>query len=81
MAAPACCIPAASRCRGLAEIVNSGIQPLQNLSTTKRLKQMGADDVAWVKAFVAEGMVALANHLQRPNRAFTLSDAAFCRRW
>jgi len=49
-----------AKCRGLAEIINSGIQPLQNLSTTKRLKELGADESVWVKAFIAEGMTAFA---------------------
>lgn len=49
-----------ARCRGLAEIVNSGIQPLQNLSTTKRLVEMGVDDKAFVQAAIAHGMTSLA---------------------
>lgn len=64
-----------ARCRGLAEIVNSGIQPLQNLSTTKRLVQMGADDKAWVKAFVAEGMVALASGTAQVSGMYSVGDS------
>jgi maleylpyruvate isomerase len=64
-----------AKARGLAEIVNSGIQPLQNLSTTKRLKQMGADDVAWVKAFIAEGMSALAKATTEVSGQFSVGDS------
>lgn len=45
--------------RALAEIVNSGIQPLQNLSTTRKVQAMGGDDRAWVQDFIARGLAAL----------------------
>jgi maleylpyruvate isomerase len=48
-----------ARARMFAEVVNAGIQPLQNLSVTQRLKAMGADDAAWVSHFVHKGMAAL----------------------
>lgn len=63
-----------ARARGLAEIVNSGIQPHQNLSTTKRLVQLGVDDKAWVKAFIAEGMVALAFAAADTSGMFCVGD-------
>lgn len=47
-----------ARARELAEIVNSGIQPLQNLSTTKAVKAFGGDEVVWPKSFIADGLVA-----------------------
>ncbi|MGE0404519.1 MAG: maleylacetoacetate isomerase [Kofleriaceae bacterium] len=64
-----------ARCRGLAEIVNSGIQPLQNLSTTKRLVQLGVDDKAWVQAFIAEGMTALAMATAEVSGMFSVGDS------
>lgn len=64
-----------ARARGLAEIVNSGIQPLQNLSTTKRLVQLGVDDKAWVKAFIAEGMTALAYATSEVSGLFSVGDS------
>jgi len=45
--------------RALAELVNAGIQPLQNLSTTKAVQALGGDDKAWVQHFVATGLAAL----------------------
>ncbi len=51
---------ARARARALAEIVNSGIQPFQNLSTTKRVKAMGGDDVAWTKQYIELGLAAFA---------------------
>ena len=51
---------ARARARALAEIVNSGIQPLQNLSTTKRVKQLGGDDAQWARDFIRPGLEAFA---------------------
>lgn len=48
-----------ARARALAEMVNAGIQPLQNLSVTQHLKALGMDDGAWVRHFVTRGMDAL----------------------
>lgn len=64
-----------ARSRGLAEIVNSGIQPLQNLSVTKRLVQLGVDDKAWVKSFIAEGMNALALATAEVSGMFSVGDS------
>jgi maleylpyruvate isomerase len=47
-----------ARCRALAEIINSGIQPLQNLTTTKAVKAFGGDADAWPKPFIANGLAA-----------------------
>ena len=47
-----------ARTRALAEIINSGIQPLQNLSTTNKVKAFGGDEAAWVRGFVADGLAA-----------------------
>jgi len=52
--------PAArARARMLAEVVNAGIQPLQNLSVTQHLKELGVDEAAWVRRFVKKGMDGL----------------------
>ncbi|MGE0547387.1 MAG: maleylacetoacetate isomerase [Kofleriaceae bacterium] len=64
-----------ARARGLAEIVNSGIQPLQNLSTTKKLKELGVDESGWVKAFVADGLVGFARAAAETAGAFCVGDA------
>ncbi len=61
--------------RALAELVNSGIQPLQNLSTTKRLKELGADVDAWVKGFIASGIAAFAKAAAPSAGRFCVGDA------
>lgn len=60
-----------ARCRGLAEIVNSGIQPLQNLTTTNQVKAIGGDAVVWPKKFIADGLAAF-------DRAVTDVAGKFC---
>jgi maleylpyruvate isomerase len=60
--------------RQLAEIVNSGIQPLQNLTTTKAIKALGGDDVVWPKAFIADGLAAFERVAQETAGAFCIGD-------
>lgn len=45
--------------RALAEMINSGIQPLQNLSTTRAVVALGGDDKVWVQGFIRTGLGAL----------------------
>jgi maleylpyruvate isomerase len=47
-----------ARARQLAEIVNSGIQPLQNLAVTQRLKELEVDSDAWCAAHIRRGLSA-----------------------
>jgi maleylpyruvate isomerase len=60
--------------RALSELINSGIQPLQNLSTTKRVKQMGGDPDAWVKPFIASGLAAFAKSAAPTAGRFSVGD-------
>lgn len=48
-----------SRARALAEIVNSGIQPFQNLSVTNTVKALGGDVDLWLSRFIPAGLSAL----------------------
>jgi maleylpyruvate isomerase len=49
-----------ARTRALAELINSGIQPLQNLSVTNVVKNLGADVTVWTKGFIETGLAAFA---------------------
>jgi maleylpyruvate isomerase len=49
-----------ARARALAEIVNAAIQPLQNMSTLKRIKALGGDDAAWIRPYIADGLAAFS---------------------
>jgi maleylpyruvate isomerase len=64
-----------ARSRALAEIINSSIQPMQNLSTTKALKKLGVDDAAWVKPWIANGLAAYAKLAAETAAEFSVGDA------
>ena len=49
-----------ARARMLAEMVNSGLQPMQNLSVLQRIKrELNADDKAWAAYWNVRGLEAL----------------------
>jgi maleylacetoacetate isomerase len=64
-----------ARTRALAEIVNSGIQPLQNLTTTKKVKELGGDDAAWVRGFIADGLAAFEKTATETAGKFCVGDS------
>lgn len=49
-------LEARARARAIAEMVNSGIQPLQNLSTMTAVNAMGGDFKTWVQTFMTRGL-------------------------
>lgn len=53
---------ARARARWLAEIINSGVQPLQNLAVTEHLKELGQDSKPWVQRYMLAGLSALEQH-------------------
>lgn len=66
---------ARARARQLAEIVNSGIQPLQNLAVMKRLKAAGVDPNTWSADCIRRGLAAYAAVCERTAGAFSVGDA------
>ena len=65
---------ARARTRALAEIVNAGIQPLQNLTVTKKVKAMGGDDGAWVREFIRRGLEAYDKLVDPAPAQFSIGD-------
>ncbi len=63
-----------ARARGLAEIVNSGIQPHQNLTTTDKIKALGADEAVWTKGFITDGIAAFARATAETAGQFCVGD-------
>jgi maleylpyruvate isomerase len=61
--------------RALAEIVNTGIQPLQNLTTTKKVKALGGDEQAWTRDFIVAGMTAFDAQAASAAGRFCVGDA------
>jgi maleylpyruvate isomerase len=60
--------------RAMAELVNSGIQPLQNTSTFAELKKHGVDTEAWARLFIAKGLEALEQLAAPRAGAFLFGD-------
>lgn len=63
-----------ARCRALCEIVNSGIQPLQNLSTTNAVKAFGGDAAVWPRKFIVDGLAAFARAAADIAGAYCVGD-------
>jgi maleylpyruvate isomerase len=58
----------------LVEIVNAGIQPLQNLMVTNKVKEMGGDGSAFAKHFNERGLEALEAWARPLAGKFLLGD-------
>lgn len=64
-----------ARARQLAEVVNSGIQPLQNLYVLQRLRdELGADEAAWARHFVERGLGALERMAREGEGPFLVGE-------
>lgn len=64
-----------AKTRQLAEMVNAGIQPLQNLSGLKRLEELGVDRAAWGREWIARGLRALERATQEVAGRHSVGDA------
>jgi maleylpyruvate isomerase len=62
-----------ARVRAIAEMVNSGIQPLQNLSTTNAVAKAGGDVKTWVQGFLQRGLEAIEHAVAGTSR-FCVGD-------
>jgi maleylpyruvate isomerase len=66
---------ARAKARELAEIVNSGIQPLQNLSLLQTLEQRHlADKGSWAKQVIETGLNALERNAKKSAGRFLVGD-------
>jgi maleylpyruvate isomerase len=63
-----------ARARQLAELVNSGIQPLQNTGPLRELKARGVDERDWGRHFIARGLDALQQSAQATAGTFLVGD-------
>jgi maleylpyruvate isomerase len=63
-----------ARARGLAEVINAGIQPLQNLTVFKRVKALGGDEGEWIRPFMADGIAAFARAAESTAGHFCVGD-------
>jgi maleylpyruvate isomerase len=66
---------ARARVRMMAELVNSGIQPLQNLAVLQRVKgELKGDDKAWAAHWVDRGLAALHTLVQQTAGRYCMGD-------
>lgn len=60
--------------RQLVEIVNSGIQPFQNLATANRLRELGVDTEAWIREWIQRGLEAFEREVSETAGRFCVGD-------
>jgi maleylpyruvate isomerase len=58
----------------LSEVVNSGIQPLQNLSVLRRVAELGGDREAWAADVIGRGLAALERMCAHDSTAFLAGE-------
>jgi len=64
-----------ARARMVAEMINSGIQPLQNLSVLQRIKgELQGDDKAWAQHWIDRGLTAVETVLTGTAGVFCVGD-------
>ncbi|MCB9779410.1 MAG: maleylacetoacetate isomerase [Alphaproteobacteria bacterium] len=61
--------------RQLVEIVNSGVQPLQNLKVIRAMQTAGGDPNAWGRQVIEDGLAALQSVATPRAGAFLFGDA------
>ncbi|MET0343092.1 MAG: maleylacetoacetate isomerase [Polyangiales bacterium] len=68
---------ARARVREAVEVVNAGIQPLQNTSVLVELRRLDGEEAArrWAARVMAQGLVALETHARRGTGRFLVGDA------
>jgi maleylpyruvate isomerase len=65
---------ARAQVRSIAELINSGIQPFHNLATLNHLKAIGADEKAWARHFIDQGLKTLDALAERHAGRFFFGD-------
>ncbi|MDX2009416.1 MAG: maleylacetoacetate isomerase [Myxococcaceae bacterium] len=60
--------------RAITELINSGIQPFHNLATLNHLKAIGADEKAWARHFIDQGLKTLDALAERHAGRFLFGD-------
>jgi maleylpyruvate isomerase len=65
-----------ARVRMLAEMVNSGIQPFQNVQVGKYVKEIGGDPKVWTRHWLAQGLLALESAAASDAGRFLVGDQA-----
>lgn len=64
-----------AKVRQLAEMINSGTQPLQNLVILQAIEQLGGSKEAWAKQWIARGLTAVEAVAQGTAGRFLVGDS------
>jgi len=60
--------------RAMAEVINSGIQPLQNLSILEEIGRHGGDKTEWARKVIDKGLDALEQMVKEVGGRFCVGD-------
>jgi maleylpyruvate isomerase len=63
-----------AKARQLAEIINSGIQPLSNALVLRRVGALGADSKVWAREFVGFGLTAYESFIAGESGPYSLGE-------
>jgi len=66
--------PGRARVRQCAELVNAGIQPLQNIAVQNKLRELGSDPAPFVQHFMRRGLLALEQIAAASSGPFTVGE-------
>lgn len=64
-----------ARARQFAEIINSGVQPLQNLAVLQHLKFLGEDSNTWAMKWIEKGLSAYEELAAESKSKFSVGDS------
>jgi len=64
-----------ARCRQLTEIINSGVQPLQNLAVLQHLKFLGQDSNSWAMKWIEKGLSAYETITDEVGGIYSVGDS------
>lgn len=64
-----------ARALELAQVVNAGIQPLQNLAVLDEMKRLGGDPQAWGRKVIEKGLTAIEQLSKDTRGTFLVGDA------
>ena len=67
-----------SKILSVCEIINSSIQPLQNLTVLNKIADMGGQKIEWAKEWIGHGLEKLEIILQPSAGNFSFGDRITC---
>lgn len=59
-----------AKVRAICEMINAGIQPLQNLRVLAKVEELKGDKMVWLKYFVSMGLECILFFLQKKKTNF-----------